>query len=290
MAESSVFIGLVSHGQSKFIKSQGANGLSSRLCEAFGQAGWKCTLQVNVRNLFDERPFTLTSKMARESVKAEINLERRWSVFLSKQDRFRQSFRILGRQIASLIRLKRNSDTREIRRLLNIESSHRDLYEQAILSGYEWTIILEDDAFAPDFADLVRGLLGIFSNEKDVKFLNLSASFSLESLGIGHILLDDRSETWGGPVTRHIFKSMKPATNTVCAIAYKTEFLAQVVADLNTQSQQPIIPIDWMLNRTLMRLWESGKIGAKECWFVEPAPIVQLSMIDSAAMNDIMHP
>lgn len=281
MEESSVFFGLVSHAQSKFISSQGADGLASRIYEAFSREGFSCVLQINDRNLFDESPHEITAKMARDSVKAEIRLESAWLKFLQKPDQFRQNFRIFARRISAWARTRRNSNPKEIQRLLNIEASHLDLYRNAILSGCDWVIILEDDAFTSDVPDLVAGLLGIFASESDVKYVNLSASFSLNSLGIIHLLSRDGGSRWSGSVPRQILQSMRPATNTVCAIAFKAEFLRQLVTTMESQPQRPIIPIDWKLNDALIRLWNSGQIGPRQCWFVEPAPIDQLSMRSS---------
>lgn len=278
MGASSVFIGLVSHAKSTFIDSQGAEGLASRLYEALSREQFSCVLQINNRNFFDESPYAITAKMARESVNAEVNLENSWSKFLQKPDRFRQNLRIFARRLSALVRIRQNSNPREIHRLLNIEASHLDLYRSAILSDCEWVIILEDDAFATDVQDLAAGLLGIFSGDNDVKFVNLSASFSLNSLGINHLLLPDDGQTWSGSVPRQILLSTRPATNTVCAIAFKLQFLEQLLAVMDSQPQHPIIPIDWKLNEALIRLWNSGQIAAGECWFVEPAPIIQLSM------------
>jgi hypothetical protein len=278
MGDPSAFIGLVSHSSSRFIKNQEPEGLAASLYAALIRDGFYCQLQVNTRNLFDENPYALTGKMARDSVIAEVSLEFTWSEFLLRPDRFRQIMRILSRRLSALVRFRSNSDSGAIQRLLNIEASHLDLYRNAILSGCEWTIILEDDAFAPDVQDLTTGLVGIFSNDRDVKFVNLSASYSLDALGIAHLLSPVDRQKWSGSVPRQILESSRPATNTVCAIAFKTQFLEQLVVTMDLQPQHPIIPIDWKLNDALVRMWNLGQIGPNQCWFVEPAPIIQLSM------------
>jgi len=66
----------------------------------------------------------------------------------------------------------------------------------------------------------------------------------------------------------------------VCAIAYHYEFLAELVATLEGLPIEPIVPIDWRINEALMALWDEGKVGPGESWFVDPAPIVQRSMHD----------
>jgi hypothetical protein len=40
----------------------------------------------------------------------------------------------------------------------------------------------------------------------------------------------------------------------------------------------PVLSIDWKLNVAVMNLFEANKIDGLECWWVEPAPITQMSM------------
>jgi GR25 family glycosyltransferase involved in LPS biosynthesis len=168
----------------------------------------------------------------------------------------------------------------ELRRLLNIEYSHVDLYRAVIASGAQWAIILEDDAYSTNPSELAESLSELLVEASTVKMINLSASFSLDELGIKHLLTVDHANShWRGSSSRVVYQSERPATNTVCATAFRTDFLAEILADFDSQPAEPVVPIDWKLNATLMRLWDAKKIGPNECWFVEPAPIIQLSMV-----------
>ena len=251
----------------------------SSLGLAFDYASKDYRSWVNTRNLFDEEEVPLTPKMARASIREEIRLESRWFEFLERDDKLTHLGRILGRRAQFLLDWKRNSQDRELRRLLNIEFSHVDLYRRAVESRATWAIILEDDAVGSDVSDLVSGLLALAESGTNIKMINLSESFTLDQVGVRHLLGPIEGLSWSGTAVRAVLGSRKPATNTVCAIAFRTDFLAEVLADFDSQPIFPVVPIDWKLNASLMRLYESGAIGVNECLFIEPAPIIQLSMV-----------
>lgn len=278
MAQSSFFIGLVSYEKTSFPSSQGPEGLVASLSDAITDAGLPCLTQVNVSNFFDEEPFALTAAMSRASVREEIRLESAWYRFLHGKPGWRNSVRVAGRYASFYLNWRKNSQDRELRRLLNIEYSHVDLYRSAVASGAQWAIILEDDAATVQLADLVSGLIGLCKSDSKAKMINLSESFSLEKIGVKQLLTPSVFVTWDGSAVRVIFESEKPVTNTVCAIAFRTDFLAAVLADFDSHASGPVVPIDWKLNASLMRLWCEGEIGAGECWFIEPGPVLQLSM------------
>lgn len=279
MAQRSVFIGLVSHSNSSFLKSQGPEGLAAQLAVALEKLGFKTSIQVNSTNLFNMNDFALSPKMARDSVLREIELESKWSDFLNRPRRASHMLRVLGRRIKFLFDWYRNSETSELRRLLNIEYSHVDLYRAAVRSGAHWAVILEDDAYSEDPLGLARCLSLVNEAELTPKFVNLSSSFPLKQLGISHLMQMTPLEISGDLNKYFALQARRPATNTVCAIAFRTDFLAQILADFDSQPVEPVVPIDWKLNESLMRLWDANAIGAYECWFIEPAPIIQLSML-----------
>ncbi len=274
-----VFLGLVSHPKSRYKDAQGPQGLFFKLSELLEGHGISTAMKVNSDSLFDQSPFQLTARMARDSVRTEIELESAWRSYLGEPKRIRQQTRIAARYAKFRLKWRAHSELTELRRLLNIEYSHVDLYRSAVASAAQWAIILEDDSSTSDLGDLVEGILGLLRSEMSAKLVNLSASFSMAEIGVQHLLTVDPAAQWDGTSARVTYQSKRPATNTVCAIAFRTDFLAQILADFDAQPAHLIVPIGWKLNATLMRLWDAGAIGVNECWFVEPAPIVQLSMV-----------
>jgi len=277
----SVFIGLVSHPKSAFAQGQGPEGLSAQLALAFDQIGVKTETKVNNVNFFDDSEFPLTAKMARESVRQEIRLESEWYHFHKKSEGLAHSIRMAGRLTRYLLDWRANSKTGELRRLLNIEYSHVDLYRAAVASGSEWAVILEDDAYSPDPDGLARGLVQLMHGPVSPKYINLTTSFPLSKIGIEPLLSVVPQVEWAGSEQCRVLRSERPATNTVCAIAFTCEFLSQVLADFDSYANQPVVPIDWKLNASLTRLWETGSIEPGDCWFLEPGPVAQLSMIQN---------
>jgi len=278
--ESQVFIGVVSHEASRFVDARGLNGLAHQLKEAFSSLGIKCVTQINTKNFFDESSYALSPRMALVSVKAEIKLEKKWIRFLAKPKLLGEATRLAGRYAHFFRHLNKFSSIVELKRLLNIEYSHVNLYRAAIASGAQWAIILEDDAYSSDPVALAESLSELLMEANSAKVVSLSASFSLDELGIKHLLsVGHGNLRWRGPSSRIVYQASRPATNTVCAIGFRTSFLAEILADFESQPAEPVVPIDWKLNATLMRLWDAKKIGPDECWFIEPAPIIQLSMV-----------
>ena len=289
MASISVFIGLVSHPKSSYAESQGSKGLASKLSLAFRDLGIHTQVQINRGNLFDENEFPLTSKMARASVRQEIRQEGELFHFLKKPNRFSHAARIAGRLTRYFSEWRANSDPTELRRLLNIEYSHVNLYRSALASGCDWAVILEDDAYVSDTAEFSRGIAGLMKLTGAPKYINLTTSFSLAEIGIEHLLSAVPQVNWEGAGECLVLGAERPATNTVCAIAFKGEFLAEVLSVFDTQLDEPVVPIDWKLNAALVRLWERGSIASGECWFLEPGPVIQLSMENAVKPTDIMH-
>lgn len=271
-----LFIGVVSHEGSRFAISQGPSGLAQRLASTLPNV----QVEVNVANLLDPDSPLIASSGVQRSLTAEAGLEAKWASFLERPRDvqwwiFRTS-RFARRQWQRL----RAPSTKMLRRLLNIELSHRDLMRRGLASGAPWVLILEDDAFSADISDLSSGLTDLISAAErsgSVGYINVSESFTPRQLGIEH-LLQSAGVEWTGSVKRAVLAANKPVTNTVCAILYSAAFLAIVVEAVDALPMEPVIPIDWKLNMALMPLFEAGQAPSGTCWLVEPAPITQMSL------------
>jgi len=163
-------------------------------------------------------------------------------------------------------------------RLLNIELSHQALLRQALDEGAKWILILEDDAWSDSVNELGHTLDMIINEAPTaLKLLNLSESFGVSRLGVDRLLKQIDPPWWQG-VTRRLASASRPVTNTVCAVAYRSDFAIQLLSAYDAMGLKPILPIDWKLNKVLMSMNESGALGADSCWWVIPGPIDQLSM------------
>lgn len=273
-----LFIGVVSHPETPFRVNQGHLGLAALLSDELRRHGVSSTCEVNVKNSFDESGVKESEIVFRKGIAAEVRLESQWYKYLGSP----LGLRYLVTHSIRWLRVQsfcwRKSDVAEIRRLINIELSHRHLMKKGLESRSEWILILEDDAGAQDIADIAIGLKSIMDCDQPPIFVNLSKSFSLKDLGINHLLSPSSALSWSGTISRTVMQSERPATNTVCAILYQRDFLVRLVSELEAMSFEPVIPIDWRINEALINLWAGGQVGSGECCFIDPAPIVQLSM------------
>jgi hypothetical protein len=278
MASPTLFIGVVSHSRSSFTVNQGEKGLAATLVKQLSEFDISAVYSVNVLNDFDMAGVPAAGSVFRAGIAEEVRLEREWNRFLGVRFGLRSWIGHVARWIRVQSFLLRKPDIEEIKRLINIELSHTKLMSEGLNSGAQWVLILEDDAATAELEDLAQGLVGIFNDDAQISFVNLSRSFDLTDLGIDHLLHSVVDKTWAGPADRQMFFSDRPATNTVCAILYPRDFLVHLINEFELIPSEPVIPIDWRLNKALMNLWNKGLIGAGDCWFVEPAPIDQLSM------------
>lgn len=271
-----LFIGVVSHEGSRFSVNQGPSGLAAVLSRKLHDRGIHTAVSINTEDLFVGE---IEPAQVRESLDAQDRVESEWATYLERPTASHSWGRRAGRMMRQALRTFRPPQAGMIRRLLNIELSHLDLLRRGIVSGAAWILILEDDAGASDVDDLADGLCGITRNKGlHPAYVNLSHSFSPKELGITHLLIRDTIHQWAGTDRREIFCARKPVTNTVCAILYSTEFASLLVRELDSLPVEPIVPIDWRLNLAIMNMESRGALRAGDCWFVEPAPISQMSM------------
>jgi len=274
----SLFVGVVSHEGSQFTVSQGPDGLAEKLAAGLRSIGVSVDLRINTADLQDPVSHPIDEATVKQSLRAQSQLEKDWATYLdppmSVTARFKSSAGRYLRDLQSGIRSKRVST---VTRLINIELSHLDLFDAGVASGSEWVLVLEDDAMAPNVGDCVAGIAGLTRATPRPGFVNLSQSFSLEELGISH-LLEPRGTPWQGDVDRRILVAQRPVTNTVCAVMYHSEFLQHMLQAMRRLPFYPVVPIDWRINQALMAMVEAGTAGSNTAWFVEPGPIDQMSM------------
>ena len=280
----SLFIGLVTHPKSRYPSSSGPQGLSTLLAGELRSAGWNVACSIAADDEIDESSLDMSRGAVLASIDAELDAERRWMQFqsskpLSARDSTVLEARRLFRRWKYARRASRPSMAGRVMllRLANIESSHLRLLREAQASGARWALILEDDAFTADVTELARALdrqMRQWEHAGQPKFVNMSRSFPLSKLRLRSPLTDVGS--WDS--SARIFSATIPFTNTVCAILYRGEFLPELNRELDAIPLQPVIPIDWKLNRAIMRLANRGRLHPGDCYIVDPAPILQGSM------------
>lgn len=244
------------------------------------------TVSIHDADHFDADLVPLTTTEVLASTMAELDLERRWRVYV-RPDRDGMSLKafMMARQLYRRARLAppwQGTDASArgaamLRRLVNIELAHLHLMKQAIESESAWALIVEDDAHSTDpreFAQDLAGFVAAQGRAHQPRYVNLSRSFEPDPLGIDRHLSDIGA--WGRGA--RLLSSDRPLTNTVCAILYRTDFLRELLPVLDAIPISPVLPIDWKLNMALLELHERDALGPGDCWFVEPGPLTQGSM------------
>lgn len=269
MEAPSLFVGLVTHEETRFAESRSEEGLAAAMQKRIPGS----LMQEEARNLWHGEAFGKAE--TRESFEAKRQMERRWLRYLSAPRS--QRLGVGARHLVSRGRGIFRENPSSLTRLLNIEFAHLSLWRAAVESGAPWALILEDDGWTEDVVDLTAGVMGLMGESRPPAFVNLSSSFSPRQLRIERLLRTGRC-SWQGRRTRSILESTRPVTNTVCAILYSVTFLEQLLTAWDSLQVFPVVPIDWKLNQVLMTLQESSQFPSHGCWFVEPGPVIQGSM------------
>ncbi len=286
-----LFIGLVTYPGTRFPESSGPEGLAHQLKNALASEGLESTVSIRSEDAFSDEVLRIDRAAIQRSISAELDTEAAWRRFLRGG---RGSLKLTAEMLVRGRKRRKallpapdvtiypdQPGVRMVRRLVNIELAHMSLLRDAAASGCSWTLILEDDAGAPDapaLAARIAHFTRVWSTTTQPRYVNISESFDAQTLGIERLLT--HAGQWNPGLQQFaMYSSSLPVTNTVCAILYRAEFLRELVAEMDSIPVDPVIPIDWKLNLALMNLSERGRITAGDSWILIPAPIVQRSMI-----------
>jgi hypothetical protein len=284
-----VFLGLVTHPQTRFRDSAEPGGLVFSLAELLSQRGVDAVTEVHGANLYSPSLLTLDRAEVRASIAAELTVEMRWRSYLDPtvSAAWLRSF-MAARHVYRRLRFAppwrralapSDAGPTMLRRLVNIELAHIALMESAVESGADWALIVEDDAAAVDTAGLASALASFVvsrTDERQPQYVNVSRSFDEASLGIDSCLT--MIDTWNDGSGTTIQSAALPVTNTVCAVLYRTTFLQRLLDAFAGIPLSPVLPIDWKLNEAIMRMNMAGELTSGDCWFLIPAPVTQRSM------------
>lgn len=273
MGAPDLFIALVTHAQSSYLEARSPAGAAAQIARVCDAKGLTAEVVIEDRDLWTESGAGVSSA-GRLSYRQELIEEWRWRGFLGTRTLPWTAQHAL-RFGKSLMRLRRGNENGNRQRLLNIEMAHRSLWEQGLQSGAEIILVIEDDASIQDPDDFITGLLGLLV--EPWSYLNLSLSFDRGALGVAD-LLNASELPWAGSVSRDVLRARRPVTNTVCALAYRRAFLARLVSHWDAMPMEPVLPIDWKMNRALREMVQSGALEPDSTLWVEPGPLVQRSL------------
>ncbi len=207
-----LFIGLLTHAQTGFPKSRGAEGLMAQVAGELEELGISTTTHVEDRDLAVEIPDLSTEQLA-ESQRYLLDVQRAWASYCS-----RGAIKLRLRQWVGGLRGSIEPATAsQARRLLNIELAHLELMSASVSAGAEFTLIVEDDADCTDIAALACDLHEMLTRPSPPYMSHVSTSFSPKELGI-ESLVDSVEQEWSNGEEELRFK--RPVTNTVCATVY----------------------------------------------------------------------
>jgi len=230
-------------------------------------------LVIEDRDLWTESGLHLDSASG-STYREELLEEWHWRGFLGSRRPWwiaRQGLRILRTYLGASSQQGPSASIR----LLNIEFAHRSLWEQGLASGAEMIVVLEDDAELTDASDVAQAVAALA--DSPWAFINLSLSFTPDQLGVADLLLPS-GVNWGGLNDRVVLRSTRPITNTVCALVYRRDFLSSLLSSWAALPVEPVLPIDWKMNKVLRSMVESGQLEESSALWVEPGPFIQRSL------------
>jgi hypothetical protein len=291
-----VFVGLVTHARSRFADAASADGLQCPLACHLNELGYRAVTGVSADDAYAPSLLTIDRKAVIASIRAELDCELRWRGYLAGARpsvwlRLFMALRQVKRTIAFAPPWRRtitpdDAGARMVRRLVNIELSHLRIMREAVESGARWIVLLEDDASSTDTPARANELAA-FIEAADTRgqplTINLSESFTPEQLGIEHLLTPIDPSSNPASLPWRLFSAQRAVTNTVCAVLYRGDFLARLLAGLDEIPVSPVIPIDFKVNEAVMRL--AGSMAAGDCWVASPAPLVQSSGVPKVWMG-----
>jgi len=214
-----------------------------------------------------------------------------WELYLEKNhsiwDKFCEILNILRFHIVDFgIGFHATNRSKITKRTLNISLGHIELFREALGTGAEYIIIFEDDSYFSNNSNQsiqVLNLLKFIQSDLDEKiYVNLSASFSLESLGVKHLFSKVFVQEYYNRSSL-IKISRKPVTNTLSAVLYNRSFLIHLVEFLNQMTKTNLfkfVPIDWLVNYYFIRYNNTN--NSIKCLHVVPGIFPQLSLTSNA--------
>jgi len=253
------------------------------------------SIQFDVKaSIAEENPFSTSDVKLADLLLAKIYtpiLHRRWGNYLAGKKSSKVSknnLRIFINFFQYCLRLTnsnfRAKEQKRLSRDLNITSGHIKLLEDFLNSDTPVGLILEDDAGFNPSRELVSTLFDLVSFAQSVSspsyFIDVSDSFTFQELSAQHLVMlpkpKDKHDKFLGS---SICATLKPFTNTCCAILYNRNMAILILARVKNYSKIPgkrVFPIDWMFNSILLEL-ENSNVRV-ESFHLDPGIFAQNSL------------
>jgi hypothetical protein len=292
---------MVTHVRSRFNSDGAATRLAHELGAAAADLGLPVTVAISDRDDYDPGTYPITRGELVRSAVHQARLEYRWRRYLAAgndaggtaahaRDLAMWAGMTAKRVPQALAPFPTKptaelSGTKAAVRLLNIDLSHLRLMDEALASGAQWALLLEDDAGATKASAAMAVISALMTAVADdgTGFVNVSESIGLAELGVERILTPAVGPGLGPGSGHSMWRASRPVTNTVCANLFRTGFLAVLRAEIVRQGLLPVAPIDWRVNAALLALHARGEVGGGTCAWVRPGVFTQRSMHGSVA-------
>ena len=277
---SKIFIGLVTHPNSRFNSEGQSAQRINELANSLSQLGINVVTLISDRNDFQSSGRVIGLGDRVRSAWKQVHVEKAWDKYVRESTGSGSLNRKHGPIFFTAMFVKRAFsylfNSRPLARLANIDLSHLRVLNEGVASGANWVIIIEDDA---QFADPVRTssvlatVLEFLGQPTRSIFVNLSESINTVELRVDGIV------SGGNPVLAltnesNLLEIFPAISNTVCANMYSLDFASEFARAIEVQGILPSVPIDWRLNQLIME----GRETPVECYWVIPGLFLQGSM------------
>ncbi len=286
----SLFVGLITHKNSKYLNAYGEHLQFSALIlllkpnkakismddvvKAFGFKASRCNILFDTLYL-SSIFFTIQAKLLQQSSFKNLNIVL-YNIFLQIIYISQISLKI----IFSLFSVKANYELcLHVSRQINITNAHKTLLKDSLKSDSKFSLILEDDFYLNNDLNLVEIMSNLFdylNQFSETLLIDLSESFSIKELGLEFVV----TKSYSLPVNTQlkIFSFKQSVSNTVCATLYRNSCIPALLLALDDLDKFPSIPIDHKINIALHKLTKNSKVLNDAYAILEPGIFIQQSL------------
>lgn len=151
-------------------------------------------------------------------------------------------------------------------RMGNMTLGHLEILRIFVNSGERLAAVFEDDTEFVNDLVLLRDFYNIlvhfcaYSNSTSHFFMNISNSFTIEELGVRHLLREEVNDL-RMKSSQKVIRTLRPFTNTTSALIYSRHFAQLVLSysqELLSRKLYKHLPYDMLLNLIITRSFGQG--------------------------------